>query len=86
MELISVYKTYGNLEAEMVKGFLEAQGIPVVLSQESVARTIGLSVGRLGRVEVLVPENQAAAARDLLNAMESGEFENLDFDDPENNS
>jgi hypothetical protein len=43
-------------------------------------------VGRLGRVEVLVPENQAAAARDLLKAMESGEFENLDFDVPENNS
>lgn len=81
MKLISIYKTSGNLEAEMVKGFLEAQGIQVILNQESVARTIGLSVGRLGKVDVLVPENQVGEATELLKAMEAGEFEASSFDE-----
>ncbi len=78
MKLTCVYKTNGNLEAEMIKGFLEAQGINVVLSQESIARTIGLSAGRLGEVEILVPESQANEAAEYLSEMEDGKFETSD--------
>jgi len=81
MKLIQVYSTEGQLEGEMVKGFLEAQGLNVTLSQESIGRTLGLSAGRLGQVKVLVPESQVTAAVDLLEAMERGDFEDEDFSD-----
>ncbi len=75
MKLTQVYSTEGQLEAEMVKGFLEAQGLNVSLSQESVGRTLGLFAGRLGQVKVFVPESQVTAAVELLEAMERGDFE-----------
>lgn len=81
MNLIQVYSTEGQLEAEMIKGFLEAQGINVVLSQESIGRTYGLTAGRLGQVKILVPESQAEEAVSILEAMERGEYEDIDLSD-----
>jgi len=81
MNLIQVYSTEGLLEAEMIKGFLEAQGLNVILSQESIGRTYGLTAGRLGQVKILVPEIQAEEATNILNAMERGEYEDIDLSD-----
>lgn len=81
MNLIQVYSTEGQLEAEMIKGFLEAQGMNVVLSQESIGRTYGLTAGRLGQVKILVPETQAEEAISILEAMERGEYEDIDLTD-----
>lgn len=81
MKLIRVYSTAGQLEAEMIKAFLESHGLNVELNQESVGRTLGLSAGRLGQVWVLVPESQVAEAQELLEAMAKGEYENFDFDE-----
>lgn len=61
----------------MIKAFLQSQGIQAEINQESVAKTIGLSAGRLGEVHIFVPENQAAEAIACLRAMEAGEYENL---------
>jgi hypothetical protein len=74
MELIKVYNAAGQLEAEMIKSFLQAHEIIAVLNQESVGRTYGLSVGPLGLVEVLVHETQVSEALALLNAMDHGEL------------
>jgi hypothetical protein len=79
MKLVKVYTTAGDLEAEFIKGFLHGQGIEATISQESVARTLGLTVGRLGQVKILVPEDKADEAIALLKEMESGEFEDTDF-------
>jgi hypothetical protein len=81
MKLINVYSAAGLLEADMLKAFLESQGIDVYLSQESVGRTLGLSAGTLGRVDVMVPERQADEAKSLLTEMEDGEF--TDYEYPE---
>lgn len=78
MKLVNVFSAAGLLEADMLKAFLEAQGLQVVLSQESVGRTLGLSAGRLGRVEVLVPEEQVELAKQLIDEIEQGKFEDLD--------
>ena len=75
MKLVSVYKAAGQLEAEMIKAFLEAQDIPATLNQESIGRTIGLSAGRLGEVQVLVSENQVVEARNVLKEMSEGKFD-----------
>ncbi len=79
MELIKVYTAAGDLDAEMVKGFLEAQGIKVMLVQESVGRTYGLTVGMLGEVKLLVPSEQAEEAKSLLEDMEDGDFEGTEY-------
>ena len=75
MKLINIYKAAGQLEAEMIKAFLEAQDIPVTLNQESVGRTIGLSAGTLGEVQVLVPDNYVAEAKNVLKEMSEGMYE-----------
>jgi len=83
MKLVSVYSAAGLLEADMLKAFLEAQGLQVFLSQESVGRTLGLSAGTLGLVELLVPEAQAAEAKQLINQIAAGEFNGEEFaEDP----
>ena len=66
MELVNIYSAAGFLEAEMIKSFLECYDITVFVNQESLGRTLGLSVGPLGLVEVLVPEYQADEARSIL--------------------
>jgi hypothetical protein len=86
IKLVNVYSAAGLLEADMLKAFLEAQGLQVFLSQESVGRTLGLSAGILGMVDVLVPESQVVDAQTLLAQIKSGEFDYSEFDDDINNS
>jgi hypothetical protein len=68
---------HGDLQAELLRGLLEAQEIPVLLSQEGAGRAIGLSVGPLGETTVLVPHSQLSQASAILAAYESGTFEDL---------
>jgi len=74
----SIFFANGQLEAKMIKIFLEADGIPVQLSQESAGIAMGLTIGRLGIVEILVPEEKEAEARTLIASMETGELESND--------
>jgi len=74
MNLINIYTAAGQLEAEMVKAFLKSKDIQVILNQESIGRTLGLSAGYLGEVDVLVPESQVIQASEFIALMESGEY------------
>jgi hypothetical protein len=65
-DLVTVYVTQGLLQAQVIRGALESAGIPVILKYESIGPTIGLTVDGLGRVEVRVPVEWEAEARDLL--------------------
>ncbi len=56
----------GLAKAQVIKSKLEAAGIPVVLNYESVGRVIGITVDGLGQVRVLVPQDRAEEARDLI--------------------
>jgi hypothetical protein len=56
----------GSIDAEIIRGLLESQGIKVILSQEGAGKAIGLTVGPLGETQVLVPKNQVGKARDIL--------------------
>jgi Putative prokaryotic signal transducing protein len=67
-----VYETNGALEAEILRGLLEANEIRVFLSQEGLGRVYGLTVGALGVVQILVPHSQAQLARSLLQDYASG--------------
>jgi hypothetical protein len=62
-------------EAEQVRAFLDAAGIPSMVRAESIVKTQGLPLhGRSGKVEVVVGEEDEERARALLAAAESGEF------------
>ena len=56
----------GTIDAEIIRGMLEAQNIPVVLSQEGAGRAIGLTIGPLGETQILVPENKLESAKVVL--------------------
>ena len=56
----------GSIEAEIIRGILEAQEIPVVLSQEGAGRAIGLTIGPLGETQILVPRNRLEDAQKIL--------------------
>jgi Putative prokaryotic signal transducing protein len=74
-ELVSVGTADGQVEAEIVKGLLTANGVEVWLSQESAGTALGLTVGALGEVEIMVRAEQAEEARSLL---DKGPEEELD--------
>ncbi len=60
-------EVYGRLEADMLKSFLEAEGIAVELFQEAVGHHIyPTTIDGLGRVQMYTPKEQAAQARELL--------------------
>lgn len=69
-----VDETQGALQAELLRGLLEAQGISVLLSQEGAGRALGMTVGTLGIVEILVPAAEAEAAQEILKAYYAGEY------------
>jgi hypothetical protein len=75
---VEVVKVSGELQAEMLRGLLEAQGIPVMLNQEGAGRAYGISVGPMGEVQILVPSNYVAEAQSVLADYEAGAFEEED--------
>jgi hypothetical protein len=78
-----VYETNGSFLAEMLRGLLEAQEIPVVLSQEGAGRVYGLTVGILGRVQILVPAKDLERAQHILEEYETSAIADLDVSDDE---
>jgi hypothetical protein len=72
----------GTFKAELIKGLLEAQGVPVVLSQEGAGHyAYAMNVGTLGQVQILVPDDHLEEARQILADYYAGKFENQDFED-----
>jgi hypothetical protein len=69
----------GEFQAELLRGLLEAQGIPVVLSQEGAGRSLyPVTVGALGKVDVLVPSSYREQALQVIRDYNAGAFEESD--------
>jgi Putative prokaryotic signal transducing protein len=69
--LVVVYTASGRLEADMVKMFLNSEGIPAEAIQESYGITLGLTVGELGKADILVPFEFEQSARKLIEEMQN---------------
>ena len=65
-EKLSVIAVARQIEAQIIKGRLESEGIPVLLSYESAGLVYGLTINGLGEVKIMVPEHMAKEARLLL--------------------
>ncbi len=74
-EWVVIERVAGDLQAEILRGLLEAQGIPVLLSREGAGRAIGLSVGPLGEVVILVTADSRQEAMQVLAKYRDGWFE-----------
>jgi len=77
IDYVVVETSSGMIEAEIFKGLLEAQGVTVKLSQEAAASALGLGagVGKIGEVDILVPKDEEANARQVLKDYYDGKFE-----------
>jgi hypothetical protein len=62
----------GSLNAEILRGLLQAQGIEVLLSQEGAGRALGLEVGLMGDIDILVNSDDVSEARGLIDDYYSG--------------
>jgi hypothetical protein len=58
--------TVRYMEAQIMKGRLESEGIPVLLSYESAGLVYGLTVDGLGEVKIMVPKHLAEEAKEIL--------------------
>ncbi len=59
----------GRMQADLLKSYLEAEGIKVELFQEAVGHHIyPVMIDGLARVQVFVPKTQAMDAHKLLDA------------------
>jgi hypothetical protein len=68
-QLVTV-RTTGYMEAQIIKGRLESEGIPVLLSYESAGLVYGITVDGLGEVKIMVPEHLAEEAKEILRISE----------------
>jgi len=64
-QLVTV-RTANYLEAQIIKGRLETEGIPVLLSYESAGLVYGLTIDGLGEVKIMVPQHLAEEAEEIL--------------------
>jgi hypothetical protein len=65
-KLERVYTASGQIQAHIIKGKLESEGIPVLLQYES--QILGITVDGLGAVRIMVPEDLAERAREIIAA------------------
>lgn len=57
----------GRMEADLLKSYLEAEGIQVEMFQEAVGHNIyPVMIDGLGRVQLFVPKEQAKEAKEIL--------------------
>lgn len=64
----------GDIQAELLRGLLEAQGLQVLLSKEGAGNAMGLQIGPLAEIEIFVPSESADLARRILAEYDAGGF------------
>lgn len=63
---VTIAYTHDRMEAESISALLRSEDIPVFIKQEGAGRAIGLTVGILGKIEVMVSSEHADLAISLL--------------------
>lgn len=58
--------TARQVEAQIIQGRLESEGIPALLSYESAGLVYGLTIDGLGEVRIMVPQHLAKEAKEIL--------------------
>ena len=69
---VEVARTAGGVSADGIVAALRGNGIPARAHQEAIGAVFALTVDGLGEVVILVPEEYAEQAREILAAGERG--------------
>jgi len=65
----------GDLQAELIRGLLQSQGVDVLMFQEGAGRSVyHVTIGPLADVELMVPSSQYQVARQVLEKYQAGGF------------
>lgn len=70
-EFLVTVRTTNYMEAHIIKGRLESEGIPVLLRYESAGLVYGITVDGLGQVKVMVPQHLAEEAKEILGLVDA---------------
>ena len=65
-KLKELHKVWGSVEAEVIKGYLESNGIPCIFRGKVVQSVHPFSVDGLGEIKIFVAEKDYSAAKKLL--------------------
>jgi ribonuclease III len=65
-DLIVIFRTQSDVEASIVKGLLEANGVPSVITSDVPHNIFPLTVNGLGEVRISVRDNDADEARRII--------------------
>jgi hypothetical protein len=74
MDDVVVFTAQGEFEEQQVRAFLEAHEIPTRVRGEALRHTHSLTLDGLGQVEILVSQEHAAEALELLAGVARGDF------------
>ena len=74
-EPVQVYSAVNDLDAQVIKSYLESNDIPVLLQGEAAGRVFGMMIGAMAEVRVYVPAPLAEKARELLEEVSGDEEE-----------
>lgn len=69
MNFIKVAEAQGITQAEIIKSFLDSNGIPVELRYESIGKVLGITTDGLGVVKIFVSEEKEEEAKKLLESV-----------------
>jgi ribonuclease-3 len=65
-DLVIIFRTQSDVEASIVRGLLEAHGLPLVVSSSVTHSVFPLSVNELGEVRISVHPRDAEEARGII--------------------
>ena len=65
-DLVVIFRAHSDIEASVVRGLLEAHGVPSVISSDVPHSVFPLTVSALGEVRISVNERDAEAAHRLI--------------------
>ncbi len=80
-EPVIVWRAINQMEAQVVKGRLESEGIPAIIRGEALGAIYGLTSGSLAETAVLVPALLADKAEAILYAATEESATEGEFDD-----
>jgi hypothetical protein len=67
-KLVKVYTAQGEMDAQVVRGLLEACGIRSILTGNAALSMQPFVMDGMGRIDIMVSQEQADEARDIIKA------------------
>ena len=71
-ELVTILQD--PIQAEIIKGFLEAQGITIHIVREGYQAAFGIANQASVRIEILAPDHQVEDAKQIINDYNAGKY------------